>query len=132
MNLRIVIGLAVSVCLQMLLGMFAAAMFPPMPSGVAPVTMAIQAGVIALLASIGGAFAARQPFMRAALVLWAVGWVSTVLVLQRTGGGQISVADAAAANAMAIVVSGIATVLGVRVGRRLDRRVRGDAADATG
>jgi hypothetical protein len=107
MNLRIVIGLAVSV------------------------STAVQAGVIALLSSTGGAFAARQPFMRAALVLWAVGWVSSVLVVQRLGGGQFTFADAASANAMAIVLSGIATVLGVRAGRRLDRHVRGPAADAT-
>ena len=131
MNLRIVIGLAVSVCLQMLLGLLAASLFPPMPSGVAPASTAVQAGVIALLSSTGGAFAARQPFMRAALVLWAVGWVSSVLVVQRLGGGQFTFADAASANAMAIVISGIATVLGVRAGRRLDRHVRGPAADAT-
>ena len=132
MNLRIVIGLAVSVCLQMLLGVLAAALFPPMPSGVAPVSTALQAGVIALLASTAGAYAARQPFMGAALVLWAVGWMWSVMVVQRLGGGQFTVADAAAANAMAIVASGIATVLGVRAGRLLDRRVRGPAADATG
>ena len=130
MNLRIVIGLAVSVSLQMLLGLLAASLFPPVPSGVAPVSTAVQAGVIALLSSTGGAFAARQPFMRAALVLWAVGWVSSVLVVQRLGGGQFTFADAASANAMAIVMSGIATVLGVRAGRRLDRHVRGPAADA--
>ena len=63
MNLRIVIGLAVSVSLQMLLGLLAASLFPPVPSGVAPVSTAVQAGVIALLSSTGGAFAARQPFM---------------------------------------------------------------------
>lgn len=128
MNLRIVIGLAVSVSLQMLLGLLATSLFPPMLS---PGATAVQAGVIALLSSTGGAFAARQPFMRAALVLWAVGWVSSVLVVQRLGGGQFTFADAASANAMAIVISGIATVLGVRAGRRLDRHVRGPAADAT-
>ncbi|VXC09237.1 conserved membrane hypothetical protein [Luteimonas sp. 9C] len=128
MSLRTVIGLAVSVSLQMLLGLLAASLFPPVPSGVAPVSTAVQAGV---LSSTGSAFAARQPFMRAALVLWAVGWLSSVLVVQRLGGGQFTFADAASANAMAIVVSGIATVLGVRAGRRLDRHVRGPAANAT-
>ena len=131
MNLRIVIGLAISVGLQMLLGALIASMYPPAPVGVSPLSTAVQAGVIALLATTGGAFAARQPFMRAALVLWAVGWVSSVLVVQRIGGGQFTFADAASANAMAIVISGIATVLGVRAGRRLDRHVRGPAADAT-
>jgi len=129
MNLRIVIGLAVSVCLQMLLGLAAGVLFPPSASGVSPLGAALQAGVIALVASTAGAFAARQPFMRAALVLWAVGWVSSVLVVQRASGGQFTTGEVAAAHAMAIALSGIATVLGVRAGRLLDLRVRGGASD---
>ncbi len=132
MNLRIVIGLAVSVGLQMLLGMLAASLLPAAASGVAPLSAALLAGAIALIASAAGAFAARQPFLRAALVLWAVGWVSSVLVVQKLGGGQFGLADAAAANALAIVVSGVATVLGVRAGRLLDHRLRGVAGNGAG
>ncbi|MCD9027214.1 hypothetical protein LDO26_03165 [Luteimonas sp. BDR2-5] len=132
MNLRIVIGLAVSVALQMLLGLLAASLLPAAASGVAPLSAALLAGVIALLASAAGAFAARQPFLRAALVLWVVGWVSSVLVVQKLGDGQFGLADAAAANALAIVVSGIGTVSGVRAGRLFDRRLHGVAVDRPG
>ncbi|WP_101927402.1 MULTISPECIES: hypothetical protein [Luteimonas] len=130
MNLRIVIGLAVSVVLQMLLGALATGLFPPAPSGTAPLWTALQAGAIALLASGAGAYAARQPFLRAALVLWAVGWVSSVLVLQRLGGAGLTFADAATPNAMAIVVSGLATVLGARLGWRLYRQAHPAGHDA--
>ncbi len=132
MNLRIVIGLAVSVSLQMLLGLLAGALFPPVPSGMAPTTTAVQAALIALIASAAGAFAARQPFLRAALVLWAVGWMSSLLVMQRLAGPQFGTGAILAAHALPLVASGIATVIGVRAGRRLDRRLRGDAADASG
>lgn len=130
MHLRLVIGLAVSVSLQMLLGVFAATFVAPSPSGVAPMANALQAGVIALLASGAGAYAARQPFLYAALALWALGWVSSLLVVQGFGGSQLSVGDALRADAAAIIASGLATVLGVYAGRLLDRRVHGPAAEA--
>ena len=53
-------------------------------------------------------------------------------MVQKLGGGQFGLADAAAANALAIVVSGVATVLGVRAGRLLDHRLRGVAGNGAG
>lgn len=125
MNLRFVIGLAVAISLQMLLGVFAATLIASSPSGASSMSTALQAGVIALLASGAGAYYARQPFLSAALALWALGWISSLLVVQSFGGGRLTVADALRADALAIIASGLATALGVYVGRLLDRRVHG-------
>lgn len=117
MNLRLVAGLAVSVALQMLLGLLAGVLLAPASPDSTAYLIALQSGAIAGLAACAGAFVAGQPFLRAALVLWAVGWLSAVLVLQRIA--DIGFAQAAAFNAMGIVLSGLATVGGVRLGRWL-------------
>ena len=124
MHQRIVTGLAVSTFTQVLLGAIAMTAFPGLAGGLHPWPAALQAGLIAWLASLAGAFAARRPFMRAALLLWAVGWASSTVIALWLAGGRFDSNALATANVRVVMVSGMATVLGVLAGQWLTGLMR--------
>ena len=91
----------------------------------------IQSIVVFFFAAIAGGFVARQRFVLVALAAWLVLWaaIGYMLYLIAAPTGHASISSIVQHNWVAVLLSGVATILGVHLGQAwANSRVRQAAA----